>query len=70
MPKMNGFELYNEIRKIDSRVKVCFITAFDIQKEALKAAMPELNAQKAVIIKKPIKMDDLANTLSQKIEEE
>jgi hypothetical protein len=32
--------------------------------------MPELNAQKAVIIKKPIKMDDLANTLSQKIEEE
>jgi two-component system, OmpR family, response regulator ChvI len=70
MPKMNGFELYNEIRKIDNRVKVCFITAFDIQKEALKAAMPELNAQKAVIIKKPIKMDDLANTLSQKIEEE
>jgi two-component SAPR family response regulator len=28
MPKMNGFELYNEIRRIDD--KVCFITAFDI----------------------------------------
>ena len=69
MPRMNGFELYNEIRKIDDRVKVCFITAFDIQKEALKAAIPELNAEKAVIIKKPIKMDDLAKTVAQKIEE-
>lgn len=27
MPKMNGFELYREIQKIDDKVKVCFITA-------------------------------------------
>jgi two-component system, OmpR family, response regulator ChvI len=27
MPKMNGFELYEEMQKIDSQVKVCFITA-------------------------------------------
>jgi len=27
MPKMHGFELYREIRKIDSQVKVCFLTA-------------------------------------------
>jgi DNA-binding response OmpR family regulator len=27
MPKMNGFELYTGIRKIDNQVKVCFITA-------------------------------------------
>jgi two-component system, OmpR family, response regulator ChvI len=69
MPKMNGFELYNEIRKIDNRVKLCLITAFDIQKEALKAAIPELNAEKAVIIKKPIKMDDLGKTVAEKVEE-
>ena len=24
---MHGFELYREIRKIDSQVKVCFLTA-------------------------------------------
>jgi two-component system, OmpR family, response regulator ChvI len=29
MPKMNGLELYNEIRKMDHKVKVCFITAFE-----------------------------------------
>jgi CheY-like chemotaxis protein len=28
MPEMNGFQLYNEMKKID---RVCFITAFDIQ---------------------------------------
>ena len=27
MPKMNGFQLYEEIKKIDCSVKVCFITA-------------------------------------------
>jgi len=28
MPKMNGFELYTKIEKIDNKAKVCFITAF------------------------------------------
>jgi response regulator RpfG family c-di-GMP phosphodiesterase len=27
MPKIDGFELYNKIKKIDNRTKVCFITA-------------------------------------------
>lgn len=27
MSKMNGFELYTEMRKVDEEVKVCFITA-------------------------------------------
>jgi hypothetical protein len=31
--------------------------------------MPELNAEKAVIIKKPIRMDDLAKTVAEKVEE-
>jgi two-component system, OmpR family, response regulator ChvI len=32
MPKMNGFELFKEIRKVNDKVKVCFATAFDIKK--------------------------------------
>jgi two-component system, OmpR family, response regulator ChvI len=27
MKKMNGFELYDEVRMIDDKVKVCFLTA-------------------------------------------
>jgi DNA-binding response OmpR family regulator len=30
MLKMNGFELYLEIKKIQSRVKLCFLTAMRI----------------------------------------
>ena len=29
MAKIDGFELYNEIKKIDNQTKVCFITATD-----------------------------------------
>ena len=36
MPKMNGFELYKEIRKLDVKVKICFMTAFDLETEKLK----------------------------------
>jgi two-component system response regulator ChvI len=27
MPQMNGYELYRQIKKIDDKVKVCFLTA-------------------------------------------
>jgi signal transduction histidine kinase len=30
MPRMNGFDLYNAIRKIDDKVNVCFLTAGEI----------------------------------------
>jgi DNA-binding response OmpR family regulator len=30
MEKMDGFQLYREIKKIDNKVKVCFLTAFVI----------------------------------------
>jgi DNA-binding response OmpR family regulator len=36
MPNMNGFELYRKIRKVDEKVRVCFLTAFDIHYEDLK----------------------------------
>jgi two-component system, OmpR family, response regulator ChvI len=56
MPKMNGFELYNEIRKMDDKVKVCFITAFDIQKEDVEC-----------LIRKPIVIGDLVKRVRARI---
>ena len=49
MPKMNGFELYKEIRKIDDKVKVCFVTAFDIQREE----EDDLKAEERQMMKNP-----------------
>jgi CheY-like chemotaxis protein/predicted transcriptional regulator len=36
MPKMNGFELYKLIRKLDKKIIVCFWTAFEVCYEELK----------------------------------
>ena len=36
MPRMDGFELYKHVKKIDDRIKVVFVTASEINYEALK----------------------------------
>ena len=65
MPKMNGFELCRQLKKIDSKVKVCFITVFDIRKGDIKAGSTLLNNNNddndKHIIQKPILVDDLVN---------
>jgi CheY-like chemotaxis protein len=40
MPEMDGFGLYEEIRKIDNQVRVCFITGFEVNYHALRAVFP------------------------------
>jgi DNA-binding response OmpR family regulator len=32
MPQMDGFELYLNMRKIDYKIKACFLTAFEIDR--------------------------------------
>ena len=51
MPKMDGFKLYHEIRKIDDRVKICFITAFDVYHEELKQNLTVVQVQRIKIKK-------------------
>jgi CheY-like chemotaxis protein len=36
MPHMSGYDLYDNIRKLDSNVKSCFITAYEINYKALR----------------------------------
>ncbi|MGB6592094.1 MAG: response regulator [Candidatus Nitrosopolaris sp.] len=40
MPRMDGFELYKHVKKIDDRIKVVFVTASEINYEALKELFP------------------------------
>src|SRR6476660_9235690 len=42
MPEMDGFKLYEELKKRDKEVKAVFISAFEINSEALRAIYPEL----------------------------
>lgn len=59
MPRMNGFELYDKVRELDSKVKICFLTtASEIYyKEVIKEAFPELDTR--CFISKPIANGDL-----------
>jgi DNA-binding response OmpR family regulator len=57
---MNGFELFKEIRKVNDKVRVCFVTAFDLQEEDeddLKSVATSY--VKPITIRKPIAIDDL-----------
>jgi DNA-binding response OmpR family regulator len=54
MPKMNGMVLCNKLRKIDSKVKVCFITAGEIVFDFAIRKFPGCS-----ILKKPIDNYDL-----------
>jgi DNA-binding response OmpR family regulator len=61
IPKMNGYELYKEIRKIDSKVKVCFLSASEIYDKNLQKVSPPSNVK--CFISKPIQMNDLIRTV-------
>ena len=53
MPDMDGFELYNEILKIDSKANVCFLTASELYYKEFRDK--EYNAlDKDLFIRKPI----------------
>ena len=79
LPKMNGFELYKEIRKIDDKVKVCFITAFDVDHgEIKKEFQSSLNItyrdepgkkdlDVKCFIQKPIDIDELVKRVKEEL---
>jgi DNA-binding response OmpR family regulator len=54
MPKIDGVKIYQEIRQIDKRVKVCFITASE---EYYTKQFPELKEEEC-FMQKPISMDN------------
>jgi CheY-like chemotaxis protein len=66
MPEMDGFGLYEEIRKIDNKVKVCFITAFEMNYQALRAVFPAATTTDDIgcFIRKPIDIDDLVKRIN------
>jgi CheY-like chemotaxis protein len=65
MPKMNGFELYQKIREIDSNVKICFLTASELfYKEYRRLDVyPRVNKER--FIQKPIRTEELIHELNE-----
>lgn len=59
MRKMNGFELYKALYQLDSGIKFCFITAFEIKPLEFKKMFPSTKV--AYILKKPFSPATLAD---------
>lgn len=65
MPDMNGFDLYEEVKKIDNKVKVCFLTAFgegytEEFGRRFPSSSPDIN-----FIRKPIRVNDLVKKVNE-----
>jgi DNA-binding response OmpR family regulator len=58
MPNMDGFELYDKIKKKDDKVKICFLTASELYYEEFRKKEYS-TLDKNLFLKKPIDNDDL-----------
>jgi CheY-like chemotaxis protein len=67
MPDMNGFELYEEIRKIDNKVKAYFLTAFGEGYTEEFGKRFTLSSPNVSFIRKPIRLDDLVKKVNEVI---
>src|SRR5918999_5124707 len=63
MPKMDGFQLYDEIKKKDHKAKVCFLTASELYYEEFRKK--EYHAlDKNLFIRKPIDNEELVKDVN------
>jgi CheY-like chemotaxis protein len=78
MPKMDGFELYDQMKKIDSRIGVCFITAADKMYYEGTEQKQEIREQEEILpkycalseemfLQKPISNEDLIREINKRI---
>ena len=57
MPKMNGFELYRELRAKDQKTPIAFLTAFDVYQNEFKKMFPDMKVDR--LLRKPIGISEL-----------
>jgi DNA-binding response OmpR family regulator len=66
MPKMDGFQLYNEIKKKDQKANLCFLTASELYYEQFRKE--EYSAiDKNLFIQKPIQNEELLKEVNRRI---
>src|ERR671922_1721770 len=65
MPKMNGFELYQKIREIDSNVKICFLTASELFYEEYRRLDSYPTLDKEYFIQKPFRTEEFIHQLNE-----
>ena len=70
MPKMNGYDLYKEIRKLDNKVKICFLTASELYNDGLRSQTKEILDEVKRFISKPLAIEDLVIKVKKELAED
>ena len=70
MPKIDGLELYASIRKIDDKVKVWFITAYEVYYKTLKEVSSKSKEETILdrFIQKPIEINNLVKQVESELD--
>jgi DNA-binding response OmpR family regulator len=64
MPEMDGFQLYQKMKNIDSKVKVCFLTASEMYYERFRKEEEFCSLDKDLFVRKPIANEDLIKKIN------
>jgi two-component system response regulator VanR len=67
MPKMYGHELSDAMKKIDDKIKVCFMTATYMDHEGLRAAFPTIEI--GCYIQKPVAINELIRRIKTELKQ-
>jgi response regulator RpfG family c-di-GMP phosphodiesterase len=67
MPHMDGFELCEKILELDVNIRVCFISAAEVNIQALREVYPKARSI-GCFIKKPVTISCLVKRLSAELE--
>ena len=65
MPEMDGFDLYNELEKLDPRINVCFLTASEQHREDQREVKHK-DLDQNLFIQKPISFEDLKKEINKR----
>lgn len=61
MTPITGFELFRRLLVIDNKVRVCFMTAFEVYRDEFLRVFPTISVD--CFVRKPVTLDKLANII-------
>ena len=64
MPIVDGFQLYQKIKRTDSRIKICFLTAGELYHEEIRKEQGYERCNEEVFLRKPIEIPVLVNAIN------
>ena len=63
MPSLSGLQLYREMKKVDSAITACFLSAFEVHPNEFKIVFPSLS-EVQTIIRKPVSVHHLLREIT------